>query len=275
MNFKRIQIIFLIIFIMMDGFLYLSFNRSSVGNSDSSSNNILEEMRKDQISFTKPSTDTHEGYYFSGENGTTLRDGAAALQQQTYRFNGQELVSEFKRTIKLPEGEAKATLDKIVANPLLVINGKDYTYSSKLSRDNELIYVQRVAGGPVYSRYGQLRFALNNQHRVIGYSQTYLDNVKLLKEKSKTISEERALTWLYQYNEVPNGAKISWSNLAYTRLLTARGQYVFLPTWVFAVKINNSSAVVLKRVNAYTGEILKTGNGSNNSNANTEIFTMT
>lgn len=62
MNFKRIQGIFLIIFIAIDVFLFVFYNRSSVTNSDSSSgSNILEEMRKDQISFNKPANSAHEG----------------------------------------------------------------------------------------------------------------------------------------------------------------------------------------------------------------------
>lgn len=275
MNFKRIQMIFLVIFIVMDVFLFLSFNRSSVGNSDASdNNNILEEMKKDQISFSKPATKSHEGYYFSAANGSALRTAASRLQQQSYRFSGSELVSEFKTPVKIVNGEVKKSLDHVVQNPSLVANGSHYSYSSQLSSKSEVIYVQRIAKGPVYSHYGQLRFELNSQNRVIGYSQNYLENVKLLKEASKTISEERALTWLYQYNEIPNGTKISWSNLAYTRLLTARGKYVFLPTWVFAIKINNSSSIVLKRVNAYTGEVIKTGDGNQTSNANAEIFTI-
>ncbi|WP_054758869.1 hypothetical protein [Secundilactobacillus collinoides] len=71
-----------------------------------------------------------------------------------------------------------------------------------------------------------------------------------------------------------NGAKIDWDNLAYTRLLTARGQYVFIPTWVFAVRMSGSSTTILKRVNAYTGEIIKTGSSNQSSNSNSEIFTI-
>lgn len=276
MNFKRIQMIFLAIFIAMDVLLFLSYNRNSVGDSTASgNNNILEEMRKDQITFSKPTTDKHEGYYFSGNNGDALRQSATNLQQQDLHFSGSELVSEFKKPVKLTDGSAKQILDKIVANPGLIAKGKQYEYSKQLSNNNEIIYVQRVAKKPIYSHFCQIRFDLDSQHRVIGYSQNYLEGVKFLKEASKTISEERALTWLYQYNEIPNGAKVSWVHLAYTRLLTARGQYVFLPTWVFAVKINNSSSVILKRVNAYTGEVIKTGDNNQTSNANSEIFTLT
>ncbi|GAX05038.1 hypothetical protein IWT25_00340 [Secundilactobacillus pentosiphilus] len=276
MNFKRIQLIFLAIFIAMDVFLFLAYNRNSVGDSTAAgSNNILEEMRKDQITYSKPTTQKYEGYYFSGNNGDALRQAAPNLQQQSIRFSGDELVSEFKKPLKITSGSAKQTLDKIVANPGLVAEGKHYSYSKQLSSSSEIIYVQRVEQKPVYSHFCQIRFDLDSQHRVVGYSQNYLEGVKILKEAAKTISDERALTWLYQYNEIPNGAKVTWVHLAYTRLLTARGQYVFLPTWVFAVKINNSSSVILKRVNAYTGEVIKTGENNQTSNANSEIFTLT
>lgn len=276
MNFKRIQSIFLVIFIIMDVLLFLSYNRNSVGDSTASgSNNILEEMRKDQITYSKPTTKAHEGYYFSGNNGNTLRQDAPELQQQDIRFSGDELVSEFKQPLKLTNGSVKQTLDKVVADPGLIAEGKHYSYSEQLSSKSEIIYVQRVAQKPIYSRYCQIRFDLNGKNQVIGYSQNYLEGVKMLKEASKTISEERALTWLYQYNEIPNGAKVTWVHLAYTRLLTARGQYVFLPTWVFAVNLNNSSSTILKRVNAYTGEVIKTGDNNQTSNANSEIFTLT
>lgn len=256
--------------------LFLAYNRSSVGDSTATgSNNILEEMRKDQISYSKPTTTKHAGYYFSGNNGEALRQAAPDLQQQDLRFNGDELVSQFKQPLKVTNGSLKKTLDKVVADPGLIADGRDYSYSKQLSSSSEVIYVQRVENKPVYSHFGQIRFDLDSQHRVVGYSQNYLEGIKILKEASDIISEERALTWLYQYNEIPNGAKISWSHLAYTRLLTARGQYVFLPTWVFAVKINSSSSVILKRVNAYNGEVIKTGDNNQNSNANSEIFTLT
>nr|WP_269814093.1 two-component system regulatory protein YycI [Secundilactobacillus angelensis] len=256
--------------------LFLAYNRSSVGDSTATgSNNILEEMRKDQISYSKPTTTKQEGYYFSGNNGEALRQAAPDLQQQNLRFNGAELVSQFKQPLKVTNGSVKQTLNKVVANPGIIAEGKDYRYSKQLSSSSEIIYVQQVEDQPVYSHFGQIRFDLDSRRRVIGYSQNYLQGIKTLKEASETISEERALTWLYQYNEIPNGAKISWAHMAYTRLLTARGQYVFLPTWVFAVKINSSSSVILKRVNAYNGEVIKTGENNQNSNANSEIFTLT
>lgn len=277
MNFKRIMLIFLVIFVFIDGFLFFSYNRSTVGDSSTNGNNVLDEMRKDQIAFSKPSNDAHYGYYFSATLTNDLRQNATNLQQQTYHFSGTELISQFKEPITADNsGDLKKAVDKVVSNASLVSHGSEYRYSKQLSNQDQLIYVQRVAKGPVYSKDGQLRFTISDNHRVIGYSQSYLDNVDLLREKTKTISEERALTWLYQYNEIPNGTKVTWANLAYTRLTTARGKAVFLPTWVFALKPNNSDTVVMKRVNAYTGEILKTGSSqSPSSNANPEILSMT
>lgn len=277
MNFRRIMLIFLVIFVFIDGFLFFSYNRSTVGDSSANGNNVLDEMRKDQISFSKPSSAVHEGYYFAASTSNDLRSKASSLQQQSYHFSGNDLISQFKQPITADNnGDLRKALDKTVANANMILHGDEYSYSRQLSNNEQMIYVQRVAKGPVYSKDAQLRFAVNDSHRVIGYSQSYLSGIDLLRERTKTISEERALTWLYQYNEIPNGTKVTWSNLAYTRLTDARGKQVYLPTWVFALKPNNSDTIVMKRVNAYTGEILKTGSTqSPSSNANSEILALT
>lgn len=276
MNFKRIMLIFLVIFVIIDGFLFFAYNRNAVGDSANNGNNVLDEMRKDQISFKRPSNAKHSGYYFAATNNNDLREQVSKLQDQTYRFNEAELISRFKTPVKVEGDDFKKALDQVVADDRLILFGEEYGYSKQLSNEQQVVYVQRVAQGPIYSKDAQIRFELDDDKQVIGYSQTYLSDVELLREKTETISEERALTWLYQYNEVPNGSKVMWSNLAYTKLTSARGRDVFLPTWVFALKPSNADTLVMKRVNAYTGEILKTGsNASPSSNANGEILSLT
>ncbi|EHL98073.1 hypothetical protein HMPREF9103_01728 [Lentilactobacillus parafarraginis F0439] len=87
-----------------------------------------------------------------------------------------------------------------------------------------------------------------------------MQDVNGLREKSETISETRALIWLYQYNEIPNNTKVVWSKLAYTKLLSIDTDRVFIPTWVIAIKPQNSPQVQLKKINAFTGGIIKETN---------------
>lgn len=101
---------------------------------------------------------------------------------------------------------------------------------------------------------------MNSNHQIVSYSQTYLQDIKSLREKSETISETRALIWLYQYNEIPNNTKVAWTELGYTKLLSIDNDRVFIPTWIIAIKPQNSTQVQIKRINAFTGGIIKETN---------------
>lgn len=65
------------------------------------------------------------------------------------------------------------------------------------------------------------------------------------------------MIWLYQYNEIPNNTTVAWTNLGYTKLLSIDGDRVFIPTWIIAIRPQNSTQIQLKRINAFTGGIIK------------------
>ncbi|MCF7522737.1 two-component system regulatory protein YycI [Levilactobacillus brevis] len=79
MDFRRIEWLFLVAFIVIDIFLFAAFQRDTSGETDTSSNRsssdttILKEMRADNISFKAPSKKSGEGYYISTSNDSGSR----------------------------------------------------------------------------------------------------------------------------------------------------------------------------------------------------------
>ncbi|GEB73798.1 two-component system regulatory protein YycI [Levilactobacillus brevis] len=275
MDFRRIEWLFLVAFIVIDIFLFAAFQRDTSGETDTSSNRsssdttILKEMRADNISFKAPSKKSGEGYYISTSNDSSIKSNLTSLSNQTVRYQSDgTITSTFKTPITgVDTQHPDKTLDTVVSNSTLILNGTDYTYNAKLSSRNTVVYTQEVADGPIYSRYGEIRFSLTNAGTVTGYTQGYLANVSTLREKTETISERKALIWLYQYNQIPNNTKVVWTKLAYTRYFNLKNSSVYIPTWVVAVKSNsgnNAGVLQLKHVNAFTGAIL-----SNDSNVKT------
>lgn len=275
MDFRRIEWLFLVAFIVIDIFLFAAFQRDTSGETDTSSNRsssdttILKEMRADNISFKAPSKKSGEGYYISTSNDSSIKSSLTSLSNQTVRYQSDgTITSTFKTPITgVDTQHPDKTLDTVVSNSTLVLNGTDYTYNAKLSSRNTVVYTQEVADGPIYSRYGEIRFSLTNAGTVTGYTQGYLANVSTLREKTETISERKALIWLYQYNQIPNNTKVVWTKLAYTRYFNLKNSSVYIPTWVVAVKSNsgnNAGVLQLKHVNAFTGAIL-----TNDSNVKT------
>ncbi|CAH0418745.1 two-component system regulatory protein YycI [Periweissella ghanensis] len=264
MDFKRIQWIFLLIFVAIDVFLglqwYQGIQFDTVDTVGSTS--VLKEMQGDDISFKRPSDKVGEGFYIAGQDGpefvahtTALRGVSTTYNSDTRMLNVQ--LSDKKR-FKLNFDHPQRTLDHFIRLPQNVINGNEYVYSEELSRmtRHQVVYVQVVPAGKVYDSSGELHFNIDDGY-VSGYTQTYISQPKILREKTPTISEEKALTWLYQYNQIPNNTTILWTKLAYTKLLDVNNTTVYVPTWFVGLRTNNNEEVHVKRINAFTGTIIK------------------
>lgn len=268
MDFRRIEWLFLVAFIAIDIFLFAAFQHDTTGQTDTTSSRsadsdttIVKEMRTDDIKFGTPSKKSSEGYYVSTSNNDSVKSSLTSLSDQTVHYQTD---GTFTSTFKTPITDVDVqhpdkTLDTVVANPALILNGSQYKYNRQLSSQNTVVYTQRVTDGQIYSKFGEIRFSLTNTGTVSGYTQGYLTNVTTLREKTETISEQKALIWLYQYNQIANNTKIMWTKLAYTRYFNLKNSSVYIPTWVIAVKANsgsNAGVLQLKHVNAFTGAIL-------------------
>ncbi|MHA8137668.1 two-component system regulatory protein YycI [Lactobacillaceae bacterium Scapto_B20] len=266
MNFKRIQIIFLITFVIIDILLFSIINQNlnlQTEGDSSGGSNIIKEMRNDQITLKTPSDENGDGYYISGTRDDLIKTETYKLENQTTRFNDHVLQSTFKRPIAMYSSHPEEKLDQLVKSSAFVINGTEYKYNSSLSNSSTIVYVQKAYGGQVYSTYGEIRFKITDDDgdkRLVGYTQTYLDNLISLREKSQTISEEQALSALYQYNEIPNNSKIEWTSLSYTNYLSVKKNYIFIPTWVVAYKTANASNLQIKCINAFSGSVINSDN---------------
>lgn len=266
MNFKRIQWIFLFAFLIFDlivaGSLFFQ-NRFTIANSSSHQTTmVIKEMKTDAISCKPLSNHQHLGYYFaasrSGDNGE-LDSQAAKLRDQSYHFNSDELVSSFDDPIKVDRHHPTKRLARLVNNSHLIALGNRYHYDAQLSDHETIVYTQQLAHRPLESVDGQLRFHLNNNGAVTGYTQTYLENRRILRPQAPIISQQHAVTWLYKHNLIPNNSQVRWAKLTYTKLLVTNShdQAVYIPTWVVEVKAKNADTVQRLRVNAFNSTLMK------------------
>jgi regulatory protein YycI of two-component signal transduction system YycFG len=201
MNFKRIQWIFLVAFLIFDVVVastLLVQNRFTVANSTQNRRTmIIKEMRGDAISSVPLSNRQATGYYLSGsrsgDNGKLVQQ-ATKLHNQNYRFSSGELISDFEEPVKIDPRQPEKRLNQVIKNNRLVVLGQNYRYNPSLSDKNTIVYAQTLAGRPLYSSDGQLRFHVNTNHEVTGYTQTYLENMQILRPQAATISQQHAVT---------------------------------------------------------------------------------
>lgn len=264
MNFKRIQWIFLVAFLAFDivvGCELLLQNRFTIANgSQNKQETVLKEMRADSISYGTLSKSQQNAYYISGSrsgDAGRLEQEMAKLHNQTARFSDSQLTSEFDSPVKINPDHPEWRLDKLVKRSRNVPLGSDYQYNAHLSDKSTVVYTQMVKHRPVLSGDGQLRFHVNNNQQVIGYTQTYLENTATLQQRSTTISQQHAIIWLYRHNQLPNNSQIRWTMLGYTKLLTTNNhnRAVYVPTWT--VQIKTAGTYERLNVNAFNSTIMK------------------
>ena len=276
MKFKRIQWIFLFAFLLFDlivaGSLFLQ-NRFTISSSAPNRQEvILKEMRADEITSVALSNHAQSGYYIagarSGENGV-LDQQSNKLRDQSYHFSSDELASDLETGVKINPKHPDKRLNRLVNDDHSIALGSHYQYDPQLSDRHTVVYTQRLAGRTLKSPDGQIRFRVNNNHEVLGYTQTYLEGARILRPKTDTISQQHAVTWLYKHNLIPNNSQVRWAELAYTKLLNTsnHNQAVYVPTWIIEVRTKSDDTVQQLRVNAFNSTIMRSTPGSVNTSS--------
>ncbi|MGN1279611.1 MAG: two-component system regulatory protein YycI [Limosilactobacillus sp.] len=276
MNFKRIQWIFLFAFLIFDlvvaGSLFLQNRFTISSNAPNRQEVILKEMHADAITSVALSNHAQSGYYIAGtrseENGE-LGQQAAKLRGQSYHFNTDELASDLETGVKIDPKDPAKRLNRLVEDDRSIALGSHYRYAPQLSDRHTIVYTQQLAGRSLNSPDGQIRFRVNNGNEVLGYTQTFLEDTRILRPEAATISQQHAVTWLYKHNLIPNNSQVRWAKLAYTRLLTTseHNQAVYVPTWIIEVRAKNDDTVQQLRVNAFNSTIMRSTPSSINTSS--------
>ncbi|KAF0507429.1 two-component system regulatory protein YycI [Pediococcus pentosaceus] len=263
MDFRRIEVIFIVVFAILNAYLFGSYwqyqlEAGTTSSSNSSENStILKEMRNDQITYMPLSNKKMNGYYASATVDTSLKDNIKRLTDQSARVVDNYVESTLNEELTVDPKQPQKVLNTFVKNRYNIVYGSEYQYNPNLSTSVQVVYTQMIDGHPVYSKAGKLTFYVNASNEVTGYTQGHLVNEKQLREKSELISQTRAVTWLYQYNEIQNDSKVEWADLGYTNLLTTDNGVVYVPTWVIGIKSKSSTGIQVKRINAFSGALIK------------------
>lgn len=277
MDFRRIEWIFLIVFIGLDLFLGYSYmqNDNNIVFSDdqamSTSSTILRDMHDDNITVGSLSTKQGEGYYLSSQLDDPLRSHLSQLTNQTYSYNSSThmLRSEYRLPLSLTKKKVVAELKAYVKTGDNIINGDQYQYAAGLSSDDNIVFVQKTKHGIIIDTQGELVFKLSD-NIVQSYTQTYVGDLTVLREKQATISAYEAIQLLYISSEIPENSNIVWCKLGYSELIDVRGSVIFVPVWNVMVQHKGTKNEVLKKVNALNSTVIKNQSASGASSSSTQ-----
>lgn len=270
MDFRKIILIFLGIFITLDIFLaYAWLQTQQTVTKPASALDVVNEMQNDNITLPSLTDVRGSGSYVSAQtNNNVLLDKRTQLRSDfNVRVNNGLLRVNLPKPLKLGQttSEQVATLQKLLKHKSMVINGQEYSFNQVASRyaakangeSNVLIFSQTaVDNQPFNTTAGQLRFNLNDDNELIGYSQRYLAQKTRLRDADNLISQARAVAVAYQYNQIENNQKVLDVNLVYSELTQVDGDVIYVPSWQLTVQDVNSN-INEQYVNAFNGTLLK------------------
>ncbi|KRK73973.1 two-component system regulatory protein YycI [Lacticaseibacillus nasuensis] len=262
MDFRRIESIFLIVFIGLNIFLGISYfqnHQVSLATTRSGNSEIMADIRRDQIKVPKLSKKAPTGGYLSSQRNVALRSSQQALTNQTITYSGSKILTLHSQLVT-PETVKRADRVRFLKNWVKTSSnvrfGDQYEYAPGLSSGNHIVFAQN-SGKLVYDRRAQLVFSFSDS-RLIGYTQTYIETLRVLRSNVSLCSEQDAIITLYRDNELTNNAKVVWTKLAYSYLLDAKGSTVYVPMWLVGVQPAGSKTVTIKHLNAITKTVVKT-----------------
>lgn len=275
MDFRKINLIFVIVFIGLNLFLFSIYregqNEQEVVVRSNQTEGIESRLKNDNVTVAVKLSDEHrEGYYLSAEQSDFSQAITTARKEQAdtelFRTNttisDNELIFYPQKSSYITTEKPDVTLEAFLGQKSLVLFGGDYQYAADLSNlDDEypqIVGTQSFEGIPFNDASAQITINLETEKerlKVAKYVQTHLENIEPLREKMKLYSEAEVVNTLFINNKLPTNSKITKTLLAYSQTLEVREKNVFVPVWFVWIE-SSDKTVQIERVNALNNTIV-------------------
>lgn len=282
MDFKRIEWIFFLAFLSLNMFLFGIYQEGLKEENNVSSSeqtdSIEKRLEKDGITYKGTlSSKKKEGYYLSGEQ-TNFYDAIQTERESRDRNffkNGIELVDNSltvypqmnytQTSYFIDEKNVEKSLEAFLKDKDSVLFGSQYQYlpdfSSLDGEFPEVVVSQNYKNIPFKDDTAQISLKLEKSdesagiHKIYKYTQTHIQGIEELRDKTDLFSERDAIETLYINNKIPSNAKITFGELAYTRIYKIREKNVYVPVWFVGIKVSGSN-LQIEQVNAMSNTII-------------------
>lgn len=263
MQFKRMKILMMILFIVLNIFLFVWWRnnqRPTLKVTDANAT-IISEIRNQKIKVSKFSTSVVYASYLAGKRSTNLMSTVEKLSNYNANIDNRTLfvsLNKASQSAKQSSNFSGKSNSSNINEETKIAHHVGYRYNSVLSKanmKNRSTYSQYIDGLPVVAKYGLMIFNTDKDERVTSFTQTKISDISVLRDERATITEEEAIVALYKFNELGGGDQLSKGTLSYDTSLNVNGYDIYTPVWVFVVTHKDSSRVLLK-VNAFTGDNL-------------------
>lgn len=266
MDFKKIENIFLVAFVLLNIYLLISFlNRYDLQYASTTPDqvNVLREMEQRGIELPTFEEEEREVYSMQADSHNLLEEQIEELEGQAGSIieDGRFYRSLLTDPIEL-EGNAeedyteedREILDEFV-NSSAVLFGEEYQFSRFDSQQNRFVYYQQVNGLPVADGTSELSLYVDQNGEVFSYEQSYAGPMTEQGSPLEIISDREAVEILFTNNELSSNVTVHPPTLTYYRTLELEDLSLYGPLWL--IRVTSSSGTDVFRVDASTSSIVQ------------------
>ena len=266
MDFKKIENIFLVTFLLLNIYLLVSyFNRSDIQQATSTPDqvNLIREMQQIGIELPMFVEEKREIYYVQADSNDLLEKNVDKLENQAGSIgdDGTLYTSILSDPIELQgnpeegftEGDYEK-LDSFISNGS-VLFGEEYDFLRYDRSQNRFVYIQKVEEIPVADGTSEISLFYGGDGNIISYQQTYAGPMIPQGATQPTITDRQAVEVLFTNNEISSNSVISKPILTYYRTLHLEDLSMYGPVWYVPIEDTNGERIL--RVDALERTIIK------------------
>lgn len=270
MDFRRVERIFILAFILLNIFLFISYlNRQDIQyiSSESDSVDILQEMKDSEIALPNLNNDPSQvgAIYSMQANAHNLlekeMDKLSDDQTGTVNDDGTLYKSLLSSPIKLEGNPQKGFTEKDLTKVKefletdQILFGEEYRYSHFDLLSSRFVFYQEVNGIPVADGTSEISLHVDTEGEIFSYEQTYAGPMTEQGSPLTLISNQRAIEILFLNNLLADQSKIHPPKLTYRRNLHLEDLSMYSPVWL--VQVETDSELLSLRVDAVRGTLIK------------------
>lgn len=265
MDFKKIENIFLITFLLLNIYLLVSyFNRNDIQQATSAPGqvNLIREMEQIGIELPTLQEEERDIFYVQADNNQLLEENVDQLENQagSVAEDGSLYTSILSDPIEI-EGNPDdgfteadyANLDAFIQSGS-VLFGEEYTYLRYDRSQNRFVYAQEVEGIPVADGTSEISLFYGSNRNIISYQQTYAGPMMPQGSSQAVITDRQAIEVLFQNGEISSNSVVGQPILSYYRTLHLEDLSMYGPVWY--VPITDGSGEKILRVDALERTII-------------------
>ncbi|ARK24873.1 hypothetical protein SporoP37_09475 [Sporosarcina sp. P37] len=259
MDWNRTKTIFIIVFSILNVFLYWLYLDRQMGVGDMQvlgKTSVEETLRLENITYDPIPFSKKEVSYLSAHIATFSEEKLDKLSNQSFSWDEKSrLLSRMKKKVSIKNDEGELEFDEFLSK--YVLKGEEYVLWEADEEDQRAVFFQRVKNETIfYSPNAMLIVHWDDDGKVTHYEQRMLEEFLSFNHKKDLLSQDDAVTSLVTRGYLQPDSTVMQVKSGYSTLVQLTETQVFAPTWNVQVKLKDGT-IEHYFINAIEGKVIE------------------